>query len=173
MKKYAIERIWPVSFENKTVSYTELQDGMSAALKDSGVQPVTFSHYGFVVEDLKDALQLLAGNVSPEWSRAPSVWAEAFGCHIARRTEEGCEFEIIQPVRDSFLKRHLDRFGAGVQHLSFEVSDIRRDLAALTTSGAELADPDVHKGLHGLVAFIRPAGFPRLCLELCEVTEHR
>jgi len=171
MKADRIAAIWPGRLDDRSATYAELRDGMEKALNEAGVSPVAFSHVGFVVDDVKAALRKLAQEVSSEWTEVRPEWGEAFGCHIARRVEDGCEYEIIEPVRDSFLKRHLARYGAGVQHLSFQVADINAGLAALKNAGAEMADPDLHNGLHGLVAFIRPAGFGGLCLELCEVIE--
>jgi hypothetical protein len=166
----AIEQIWPVSLQGAAVPYAALRERMAEALRASGVNPLAFSHVGLVVDDVRQALRLLAEKVSPEWSAVEPRWGEAFGCHIARREEDGCEYEIIEPVRESFLKVHLDTMGAGVQHLSFQVADIHSGLGMLTGHGAAMADPDVHRGLHGLVAFVRPEGFDGLCLELCEVT---
>ena len=166
--KADIEALWPVTLDDRSLSYAELRSHMETALRDAGVTPERFSHVGFVVEDLGSAQRRLAQEVSEKWSTVAPEWGEAFGCHISRRVEDGVEYELIQPERESFLKRHLDQLGAGVQHLSFTVGDIGAALESLREAGAGMADPDVHDGLHGRVAFVRPAGLEPFCLELCE-----
>lgn len=163
-----IESMWPVVLDEGPIGYASLRERMEDELRGAGVDPTGFSHVGFVVTDLRATLSRLALEVSPQWASVEPEWGEAFGCRIARRVEDGCELEFIEPQRESFLKQHLDRFGPGVQHLSFRVADLDASLNALKQAGAEMADPDVHDGLHGRIAFIHPAGLGGLCMELCE-----
>jgi catechol 2,3-dioxygenase-like lactoylglutathione lyase family enzyme len=153
----------------RALPYSQLRDDLDAYLRAAGVTPRAFSHVGLVVSDVQAALKTLSEQVDPAWEGVEPVWGAAFQCHIARHVQDGCEFEYIQPVGESFLRRHLQAHGEGVQHLSFEVADIEGSLEALRTAGAEMADPDVHAGLHGKVAFVRPGAFGDLCLELCQI----
>jgi len=170
-----IEQRWPLP-----ASYADALKKARKLLDKQGVAVTAFSHYGFVVPDVRDALAWLAAHVDSAWGDVPVEWGEAFGCEISRRTEPvpggdasggagGVEFEFIEPQRDSFLKAHLDAHGQGVQHLSFNVADLGAALAALAKEMIAPITPEpVYAGLHGQIAFVRPQAVTPLCVELCE-----
>jgi methylmalonyl-CoA/ethylmalonyl-CoA epimerase len=164
-----IEALWPAAVRGAPLSYAALADAGADALRAAGVAPRAFSHVGIVVANVGDTLRELARTLGEAWGRAEPVWGEAFGCRIARHSHDGVEYEFIEPERDSFLRRFLREHGPGVQHLSFEVADLASALHALQGAGVERADPDVHQGLHGRIAFVRPEPLAPLCIELCEV----
>jgi len=163
-----IEQRWPAHPQADAESFAALRDRMQTYLQQHGVSVTAHSHFGFVVENVRDELKALAEQVAPPWADAKVEWGEAFGCEISRRVQDGVEYEFIEPQRDSFLQRHLRDVGAGLQHLSFNVADLDTALQRLRTAGVDMADPDVHAGLHGRIAFVRPEPFAPLCIELCE-----
>ena len=164
-----IESLWPVEFKGRTISYEDLVSHLTEFLTERGVEPSAFSHVGIVVADVAKATGTLANLLGGDWPKLESVWGEAFGCRIARKVDDGVEYEFIQPERESFLKDFLNQGGEGVNHLSFYVSDIETCLKSLCDSGA-MAEPRIHEGLHGRIAFT-PGILGPVCIELCETVQ--
>ena len=164
----ALEALWPARLDTGPATYEDIRERFDRLLRQAGVEPVAFSHVGIVVADVVQGLKQAADALGKAWLEAEPVWGEAFGCTIARRVEDGIEYELIQPEREGFLKRHLEEHGPGVQHLSFTVPDLGRALSDLLAAGAKMAVPGTWGGLHGSIAFVRPPEFAPLCLELCE-----
>ncbi len=160
----AVEERWPLG----QGGYAATRERMADHLRRGGVEPRAFSHFGIVVRDAARALADLGEELGAPWTEAVSRWAGTYGCRIARVQTEGVEFELIEPVGESFLRRHLEEHGEGVQHLSFWVGDIAGCVESLRAAGDEMADPEIRRGLHGSVAFLRPEEFAPLCIELCE-----
>ncbi len=70
---------------------------------------------------------------------------------------------------DSPISKFLDRRGEGVHHLSFEVDDIRSELARLKKEGFQLIDEEPRKGAGGYwIAFIHPKSTNGVLVEISQ-----
>ena len=163
-----IESHWPIVGERgRSIAYDALRDQAAEALAARKVRVGPFSHFGIVVEEVRATITNLAAD-DPDWAGIEPAWGAAFGCSIARRVVDGVEYELIEPVEDSFLRAALRTRGEGVQHLSFTVRDLDAGLETLVDGGAAMVHPHVCQGLHGRIAFVHlPLSVP-VDLELCE-----
>lgn len=163
-----IETRWPfLAADGPPVPYNTLRADVQAALGQRGVRPQDFSHFGIVVKDARRTLVELAKQ-DPAWFGVEPVWGAAFECDIARQIIDGVEVELIQPVGDSFLRDGLQQHGEGVQHVSFTVGDLEGTLHKLMESDGKMVHPDIVRGLHGRIAFVRLPLPVRADVELCE-----
>jgi len=82
----------------------------------------------------------------------------------------GSTIELLAPVgENSTVARFLERRGAGLHHLSYEVQDIEGTLAALAARGVELIDASPRPGAEGKrVAFLHPRSAGGVLIEIQE-----
>jgi methylmalonyl-CoA/ethylmalonyl-CoA epimerase len=128
------------------------------------------SHIAVVVPDLEEAL---------------SFWVEALGLsvvHVEHVADQGVDvaflpagesdIELLEPLDPgSGVARYLERRGAGMHHICFEVEDIDEMLARLKTAGIPLINPEATIGTGGKkVAFVHPKGTGGVLVELYQLT---
>ncbi len=83
----------------------------------------------------------------------------------------GCaSIELTEPTSpDSPIAKFIAKRGEGVHHLSFEVDDIRAELARLKSEGFELVDEEPRRGAGGyLIAFVHPRSTNGVLIEISE-----
>jgi methylmalonyl-CoA/ethylmalonyl-CoA epimerase len=77
--------------------------------------------------------------------------------------------ELVQPTDpESGVARFLQARGEGLHHIGIAVDDIGRELQELHNQGVRLIDPRPRRGLHGLIAFVHPAGTGGVLVELVQ-----
>ncbi|MFO7676134.1 MAG: methylmalonyl-CoA epimerase [bacterium] len=78
--------------------------------------------------------------------------------------------ELVQPdAPDSPVAKFIEKRGPGLQHLCFEVDDLRAELARLRAAGVRLVNEEPAVGAHGyLVAFVHPAAAGGVLVELSQ-----
>jgi len=70
---------------------------------------------------------------------------------------------------DSAIAKFLDKRGEGIQHVCFQVDDIKQALAEMKAKGAPVIDAEPRIGAGGhKVAFLHPKGFNGVLIELLE-----
>ena len=79
--------------------------------------------------------------------------------------------ELICPIVDEgFSAQHLARHGPSIQHVAFEVQDIRGALEELSSRGVGAVGEAPRPGAAGaLIAFLDPDAFGGVIVELCEL----
>jgi methylmalonyl-CoA/ethylmalonyl-CoA epimerase len=120
------------------------------------VRATGIHHLGVAVDDLDGAIE---------------TYERLFGATLERRAavpEQGVEaasllvgtgrVELLAPTAaDTAVGRFLERRGAGMHHVAYEVDDVGDALADLAAAGALLVDDVPRTGLFGLeVAFVHP-----------------
>jgi methylmalonyl-CoA/ethylmalonyl-CoA epimerase len=120
------------------------------------VRATGIHHLGVAVDDLDGAIE---------------TYERLFGATLERRAavpEQGVEaasllvgtgrVELLAPTAaDTAVGRFLERRGAGMHHVAYEVDDVGDALADLAAAGAQLVDDVPRTGLFGLeVAFVHP-----------------
>jgi catechol 2,3-dioxygenase-like lactoylglutathione lyase family enzyme len=112
---------------------------------------IVFDHIALATEHWQDAWPRLAGDLGGRWvsgGQGPGY------SPMQLRFANGMKIELLEPhdvERNDFLRRFLDRHGAGPHHLTFKVPDIGEMLAALDTHGfppinVDLSDPQWKEG---------------------------
>lgn len=117
-----------------------------------------------------------------EGSRA--FWEKAMGLHVheVRNVPEQAvdiaflpigqsEVELVQPATpDSGIAKWMQKRGAGIHHICFEVDDIQATLQELAAQGMELIDKTPRKSADGkLYAFVHPKSTGGVLLELYQL----
>lgn len=159
-----VQARWPVDGQD----YDSVRKEMEAYLSGLGLDITGFNHYGIVVRDAEEEmsrLQKLSGR-EPEGLQKNRV--ESLQLQIVRGLFDGVELELIQPVGESFFLKALEEYGDGLQHLAFAVRDIDGCLEKARAVGIELVDQTARQGSHGKIAFIKPARFAPLYVEMVE-----
>lgn len=124
-------------------------------------------HIGIAVEDILTAVRLyeLLGFSVKAVEDVPS-----FGVKVAFLPMSSGSVELVQPVDEgSAMARFIEKHGPGIHHLSFEVDDIRSEMARLQAAGMRLADTEPRAGAHGtMVVFLHPKSTGGVLIELVE-----
>jgi len=112
---------------------------------------IVFDHVAIAAERWADGWPRLAGDLGGRWvSGGESVGFSPMQLRYAN----GMKIELLEPhdvERNDFLRRFLDRHGAGPHHLTFKVPDIGLMLDALEGAGfppvnVDLSDPQWKEG---------------------------
>lgn len=119
----------------------------------------------------------------PQINDALNFWKEALGLAVEGIEEVPnqetvvafmpvgeSEVELVQPTtQTSGMARYLEKRGAGLHHICFEVDDIEAMLAQLKAKGIRLINEEPVIGAGGKkVAFIHPKSASGVLIELVE-----
>ena len=79
-------------------------------------------------------------------------------------------FEFLEPrAAEHTVAKFLEKRGPGLHHVSLEVDDIGKALAAAQASGVQAIDATPRAGAHGTqVAFLHPKSLGGVLVELCQ-----
>ena len=128
-------------------------------------------HIGVAVQSIDDALRL---------------YEQAYAMTLVHREvveEQGVEavlldvgenhVELLQPLGpDTPVGRYLERRGAGIHHVAYQVQDIDAELERLRSAGIELIDQSPRTGIRGSrVAFCHPRSTGGVLTEIVEPAE--
>ncbi len=118
--------------------------------------PRGIHHLGLAVADLDAAIDTYAnllGGVVEHRAVVPDQAVEAASVLVG----DGRVELLAATEPDSPVGRFLERRGAGMHHVAYEVDDVAVAIEALERAGATLIDEVPRTGLFGLeVAFIHP-----------------
>jgi methylmalonyl-CoA/ethylmalonyl-CoA epimerase len=70
---------------------------------------------------------------------------------------------------DSGIAKWMQKRGAGIHHICFEVDDLRATLAELTAQGMELIDKEPRERDGKLYAFVHPKSAGGVLIELYQL----
>ncbi len=126
-------------------------------------------HVGVAVKDLKaatDAFEQIFG-----LTVAAQEEIEDQGLIAALIPTSNVRFELMQPTNpESAVGRFIERRGEGIQHICFEVEDIRQEIATLQNRGVQLIQGAPREGFVGEVEFIHPRAAHGVLTEIAQVT---
>ena len=79
-------------------------------------------------------------------------------------------FELLEPRSgEHTVAKFLEKRGAGLHHVNFEVGDVAAVLERARIAGLQLIDEAPRQGAHGSrVAFLHPRSFGGVLIEVCE-----
>ncbi len=123
--------------------------------------------------------------VVPKLDDSMGFWVEALGLplsHMEHVADQGVnvaflpagesDIELLEPTdNESGVARYLEKRGAGMHHICFEVEDIQASLDRLKEANVPLIDETPKIGTGGKkIAFIHPKGTGGVLVELYELT---
>jgi len=126
------------------------------------------AHLGIAVHDLEGALSFYRDSLG--LAHEETVDIEERGIRIAFLRAGGVLVELMEPLNDaSEISRFLEKRGAGIHHLCFEVDDIQATIDRLQTEGVQMIHTTPQIGAEGLpVAFIHPRSAHGVLVEVLE-----
>ncbi|MDY0191396.1 MAG: methylmalonyl-CoA epimerase [Desulfuromonas sp.] len=79
--------------------------------------------------------------------------------------------ELLEPTSpDSPVAKFIEKNGAGVHHIAYEVSDVKAEIAELQQMGIRLIDEVPRSGAHHTqIAFLHPKSSGGVLTELCQI----
>ncbi len=128
-------------------------------------------HVGVAVKNLDDSVRVFSkllgiDNVATEEVADQKV-------KLAFFPAGGTSVELTEATApESSIAKFIDKRGEGVHHLSFEVDDIRAELARLKASGFQLIDEQPRRGAGGYwIAFLHPKSTNGVLVEISQKAE--
>ncbi|MFC2033045.1 methylmalonyl-CoA epimerase [Chloroflexota bacterium] len=126
-------------------------------------------HVGIAVKNLDEATQNYKSALGVKVQSVHEVPDP--GLRIAMLPVENSIVELIQPTgTEGTIAEFIASNGEGVNHICFEVDDIKKELAALSAKGIPLRDKESRQGVVGKIAFLSPEGMNGVTIELVEKT---
>ena len=111
-------------------------------------------HTAVAVHSIKDALRLYRDALGGEYLMGGDSgdfrWVQV-------RFPNGSKVELIEPLREGFLTRFLEKHGEGLHHMTFKTDDIEAAIEHVKGLGYELVDVNL-EGEYWKEAFLRPGG---------------
>ncbi len=126
------------------------------------------AHIGVAVKDLETSSKLFSRLLGLAREGTEEVADQQVRLAFFHLGDVGIELtEATSPA--SPIARFIERHGDGVHHVSFEVEDIRRELARLRKQGFQLVDEQPRHGAGGsLIAFLHPRSTNGILIELTQ-----
>ncbi len=80
----------------------------------------------------------------------------------------GVYIELTSPIADdSPISKFIEKKGAGIHHVAYEVDSIVAAIAELKSKGVQMLNDEPRKGAHGAqIAFAHPKSFGGVLIEL-------
>jgi methylmalonyl-CoA/ethylmalonyl-CoA epimerase len=130
------------------------------------------NHIGIAVNDLEEASKRFARLLNCPEDGSETVADQRV--KIAFFRVGNVSLELTQATApDSPIARFIEKRGEGVHHLSFEVDDIRSELARLKSEGFQLIDESPRIGAGGsLIAFLHPKSTGGVLVEITQPGKH-
>ena len=128
------------------------------------------THIGIAVKDLGIAGPVFARLFGKKEDHVEEVAEQRVKAMFFRVGEGGVE--LLEPTGpDSPIAKFLEKRGEGVHHLSFEVDDIEREIARLSTEGFQMIDKTPRQGADGFrIAFLHPKSTNGVLIEISQKT---
>jgi methylmalonyl-CoA/ethylmalonyl-CoA epimerase len=125
-------------------------------------------HIGIAVKDIEQALKLYTGVLGLSLKNIEVVEEQRTRTAILQVGESKLELlESTDP--EGPIGRYIEKFGEGIHHLAFKVSDIEGALREISENGLPLIDEKPRRGVESTsIAFLHPKGTGRVLLELVQ-----
>jgi methylmalonyl-CoA/ethylmalonyl-CoA epimerase len=126
------------------------------------------NHIGVAVKSLEDTLPFYRDNLGMEFMGIEEVAEQKVRVAMLQIGES--KIELLEPTsEDSPVAKFIEKNGAGIHHVAYEVSDIEAAIAKLLDDGIRMIDEKPRHGAHGTrIAFIHPKSSNGVLTELCQ-----
>ncbi len=130
------------------------------------------NHIGIAVKSLDETIPFYRDNLGMALAGIEEVAEQKVRVAMLRVGES--LIELLEPTsEDSPVAKFIEKNGAGIHHIAYEVADIEAALAKLCADGARMIDEKPRNGAHGTrIAFVHPKSSHGVLTELCQVAHH-
>ncbi len=127
------------------------------------------NHIGVAVQSLAEAIPFYRDNLGMAFMGTEEVAEQKVTVAFLQIGES--KIELLEPTADdSPVAKFIEKNGAGIHHIAYEVEDIEAAIAKLTADGARMIDSVPRNGAHGArIAFIHPKTSRGVLTELCQM----
>lgn len=126
------------------------------------------NHIGIAVQSLDATIPFYRDNLGMAFAGIEEVAEQKV--RVAMLSVGESKIELLEPTSDdSPVAKFLEKNGAGIHHIAYEVADVEAAIAKLLADGARMIDEKPRHGAHGtLIAFIHPKSSNGVLTELCQ-----
>jgi methylmalonyl-CoA/ethylmalonyl-CoA epimerase len=125
-------------------------------------------HIGIAVGSLAEAIPVFEKLLNTPCYKTEAVTSEKVNTAFFKQGENKIELlESTDP--EGVIARFIQKKGAGLHHVAFDVADIRAEMERLSQLGFELLNPEPKTGADNkLVCFLHPKHTAGVLVELCQ-----
>ncbi len=125
-------------------------------------------HLGIAVKSLSDSVPVFEKIFNKKATDIEEVSEQKV--RVCKIKLENCDIEILEPTDpESPIAKFIEKRGEGIQHVSFEVPDIKQSLNELKEGGVRLINEEPRTGAEGmLIAFLHPKSTAGILMELAQ-----
>ena len=126
------------------------------------------NHIGIAVKSLEDTIPFYRDNLGMRFAGIEEVAEQRVRVAMLQIGES--MIELLEPTsEDSPVAKFIEKNGAGIHHIAYEVANVEAAIAKLLAEGARMIDEKPRHGAHGtLIAFIHPKSSVGVLTELCQ-----
>jgi methylmalonyl-CoA/ethylmalonyl-CoA epimerase len=126
------------------------------------------NHIGIAVTSLDETIPFYRDNLGMAIAGIEEVAEQKVRVAMLRIGES--MIELLEPTsEDSPVAKFIEKNGAGIHHIAYEVADIEAAIAKLLADGARMIDEKPRHGAHGSrIAFVHPKSSKGVLTELCQ-----
>jgi methylmalonyl-CoA/ethylmalonyl-CoA epimerase len=127
------------------------------------------NHIGIAVNSLDEAIPFYRDTLGMAFKGMEEVLEQQVKVAFLEVGES--KIELLEPISpESAVARFLDKNGAGIHHIAYQVDDIEAAIRKLELDGARMIDKSPRHGAHGArIAFIHPKSSNGVLTELCQM----
>lgn len=142
---------------------------MRFAARGARVNVKRIDHVGIAIADVAAAKRLYEDVLGLKLTREEVVTDQ--GVRTYFYPVAGVKLELLESIApDGPIARHIEKRGAGLQHLAVEVDDIEEAIRELKAKGLRMLDEVPRKGVEDTrIAFVHPKDTHGVLLELVEL----
>ena len=126
------------------------------------------NHIGIAVTSLDETIPFYRDNLGMAFAGIEEVTEQKVRVAMLRIGES--MIELLEPTsEDSPVAKFIEKNGAGIHHIAYEVADIEAAIAKLLADGARMIDEKPRLGAHdSRIAFVHPKSSKGVLTELCQ-----
>lgn len=126
------------------------------------------NHIGIAVQSLDATIPFYRDNLGMAFAGIEEVAEQKV--RVAMLSVGESKIELLEPTsEDSPVARFIEKSGAGIHHIAYEVDNVEAAIAKLIADGIRMIDEKPRHGAHGtLIAFIHPKSSNGVLTELCQ-----
>jgi methylmalonyl-CoA epimerase len=123
-------------------------------------------HIGIVVKNLDETVKIYSKMLGKQPDSRMEI-AEA-KLRVANYRVGETALEFLEGAPGSSTEEFVRTRGEGIQHVAFEVDNIKSELQRLSEMGVKLEDKEPRPGPEGDIAFVGPEGANGVYIELVQ-----
>ena len=125
-------------------------------------------HIGIAVKSFSEAIPLFEKLLNTSCYKIEMVKDEKVNTAFFKKGET--KIELLESIEESsVITRFIEKKGAGMHHIAFEVADIKAEMQRLKEEGFILLNEEPKAGADNkLVCFLHPKHTSGVLIELCQ-----